>query len=110
MTRETDRKNGRKLPALREKALRRGEKLASTLRKMVAKGDPGDVLGQTFLKELEQTLERMRQPSDQYDSPKPTQRKRRADNSSRNARGERPPSSTPRSRRNKPQPAPAAAE
>ena len=75
---EKDRKGGRKLLELREKALCRGEKLANTLRKMVAKGGPGDVPGLSFLKELEQTLESMRQPSDQRDSPKPTPRKRRA--------------------------------
>ena len=57
MKREKDRKGGRKLLELREKALRRGEKLANTLRKMVAKGGPGDVPGLSFLKELEQTLE-----------------------------------------------------
>jgi len=107
---EKDRKGGRKLLELREKALCRGEKLANTLRKMVAKGGPGDVPGLSFLKELEQTLESMRQPSDQRNSPKPTPRKRRAESTSRDAGSERHPSSKPRSRRVKPLPAPTAAE
>jgi hypothetical protein len=81
--------------------------LAGTLRKMVAKGDPGAVPGQSFLKQLEQVLERMRQTSDQHDSPKPAQRKRRAGSTSKDAGGERPMSVEPRSRRSKPQPAAA---
>jgi len=109
MKQESDRKNGKKLLELHAKALRRGEKLANTLRKLAANGAPSDALAQSFLTSLEQTLERMRQPESKAGSPKPVPRKVRAERISGDPGDKHSPSPKPRSRKGKPQPAPVAA-
>ncbi|WP_046867809.1 hypothetical protein [Microvirga massiliensis] len=67
MKRKTDPRNETKLQELRAKALRRGEKMANTLRKLAAKGDPNDASVGSLLKELEQALPRLRRLSGQQD-------------------------------------------
>ena len=54
-----------KLPELIAKALRRGEKLANTLRRLAAKGDLNDVAVSALLQELEQAFSRLRRRADQ---------------------------------------------
>ncbi|WP_114948239.1 hypothetical protein [Microvirga calopogonii] len=58
LKRKTD-PDGTKLQDLRAKALRRGDKLANTLRKLADKGDPNDASIKPLLKALEQVLPRL---------------------------------------------------
>ena len=103
MTGETDRKNGSKFMELRKKALRRGERLARTLRKMAAGDDPGHAQEHLFLGELERTLERIRNLSDRRSSTKARRKRRGSDLKPGGAAGERLLSSKSKGRRNKQQ-------
>jgi hypothetical protein len=106
----TDRKNGKKLLELRAKALRRGEKLANTLRKLIAKGDPADAPSGSLLKELEKALAGFRQPSGQQDSPVTVPRTRRSERTSGKAGQGASASASPTRRNDRRQPASPAAE
>ena len=86
---------------LRKKALRRGEKLARTLRKMTAGDDRGSTPERVFLRELEQTLERIRKHSDRRRRTKPIKGQEASDLKFAGRAGERLLSSKSKSRTSK---------
>ena len=79
MKRKTASKNGMKLQELTAKALRRGDKLANILRKLVAKSDPNDALIKPLLKELEKALPRLHRFAGQQGDLPANQDKRRVE-------------------------------
>lgn len=101
-----------KLQELRDKALRRGEKLANTLRKLVAKGDPNDTSVEPLLKELGKALPRLRRLAGLGDDLPAYQDRRRVDKTSGKAGQERavPPKSGSRKAKRQPGSARAVAE
>lgn len=113
MKRKTDSKNGMKIQELRAKALRRADKLANTLRKLVAKGDPNDSSVAPLLKELGKTLPRLRQLADQKDGIPVVQQEtgpvERASGKTKQALVA-PPRSRSRKAKREPAPAPAVVE
>ena len=112
MKRETAPRKETKLQELRAKALRRGGKLASTLRKLAAKNDPNDASVGALLKELEQALPQLRRLLGQQDGPPAKRDARRVEKTLGKAEHEPPSPPKSRSRKAKRQPAsaPAAAE
>jgi len=102
-------KNEKKLKKLRARALRRGDKLANTLRKLAAKYEPNDDSVGTLLKQLELVLPHLRRLSGEQDSPHFDQDARRVEKDSRSAghEAQSPPKS--RSRKDKRRPASASA-
>jgi hypothetical protein len=108
MKRKTD-PDGTKLQELRAKALRRGDRLANTLRKLAAKDAPNDASVEPLLKALEKVLPRLRRLAGQQDGLPANQGERRVEEVSAKAGHElaAPPKS--RSRKAKRQPASALA-
>ena len=108
MKRKTD-PDGTKVHELLAKALRRGDKLANTLRKLVAMSDPNDASIKPLLKALEQVLLRLRRLAGEQEDLPANQDKRRVEEVSAKAgpRLAAPPKS--RSRKVKRQPASALA-
>lgn len=109
MKRATAVRNGTKLQELRAKALRRGDKLAKTLRKLAAKGGSNDVAAAALLKELEQALPRLLHPADQQDGRPAKREARQVNRDPGKARREAPSPPKPKGRKAKPQPASATA-
>lgn len=105
MKRATAVRNATKLQELRAKALRRGDKLANTLRKLAAKGDSNDVAVSALLKELEQALPRLRHPADPQDGRPAKRDARPVDRNSGKANREAPYPPKPKSRKAKRHPA-----
>jgi hypothetical protein len=107
MKRKTD-LNETKLQELRAKALRRGDRLANTLRKLAAKGAPNDASVEPLLKALEQVLPRLRRLAGEQDDLPANQDAGRVGGTSKAGHElSVPPKS--RSRKAKRQPAPALA-
>ncbi|MCB8820589.1 hypothetical protein [Microvirga rosea] len=71
MKREKSLRKQRKLQDLTAKALRRSEKLASTLTKLTVRGDLNDASIGTLLKKLEQALPQLRRLSGQRNGSQP---------------------------------------
>ncbi|MBB3018785.1 hypothetical protein FHR70_001839 [Microvirga lupini] len=98
-----------KLQELTAKALRRGDKLANTLRKLVAKSDPNDASIKPLLKELEKALPRLHRLADQQEHLSTGQGERRIQKVSAKAGHEHAAASKSRSGKVKRQPASALA-
>ncbi len=109
---KTTPRNGKKLEELRAKALRRGDKLAMTLRKLAVKGDPDNASVEPLLKELEQILLRLRGLSGRPDGTPADRDARQIERSSGRVGHEPPFAPKSKSRKNKRHPtsAPAIAE
>lgn len=112
MKRKTGPRNGKKLQELRAKALRRGERLANTLRKLAAKSDPTEASVERLVKELERALPRLRSLTGQQEDLSAGRDERQIKSSSAKPRPELavPPKSGSRNAKRRPTSAQAVAE